>query len=405
MKNLGRYSLFIFVTLIVVGAVFSAGYYVGNGDDVSKYKFEANAGEPVDMTAFWKVWYLLEDRYVVTDEESKITDEEKLWGAISGLVRSYGDPYTVFFPPVENEQFQESIDGNFEGVGMEVSLRDGLITVVAPLKNTPAERAGIKAGDIILKIDDVNALGLSLDEAIEYIRGPRGSEVVITVGREGQDEPLPITVTREVIEIPTIDTELRSDGIFVISLYNFNSNATRLFRDALREFVSSGSDKMILDMRNNPGGFLDAAIDISSWFLPTGKVIVKENFGGDIEEKVFRSKGYQIFNDEFELVVLMDGGSASASEIVAGALGEHDVATLVGTQTFGKGSVQELIDITGSTSLKVTIARWLTPEGVSISEGGLAPDVVVENVDDDVEGAVEGVDEQLEKAVEILKGK
>lgn len=402
MKNLGKYSLFVLTSLIIIGAIFSAGLYVG--DTRSGDSFEVNAaGEPIDMTAFWKVWYLLEDKYVVTDEKSKITDEEKLWGAISGLVDSYNDPYTVFLPPVENEEFQENIDGNFEGVGMEVSMKEGFITVVAPLKNTPAEKSGIKAGDIILKIDDSSTAGVSLDEAIAMIRGKRGSTVTITVARDGSDEPIVIPIVREVITIPTIDTDFRDDGVFVISLYNFNSNATRLFRNALREFIVSGSDKLILDLRNNPGGFLDASIDISSWFLPTGKVIVRESFGGDVEEKVFRSKGYKISDEDFKMVVLIDGGSASASEIVAGALGEHDVATLVGEKTFGKGSVQELVKVTEGTSLKVTIARWLTPNGTSISEGGLEPDIVVENVDN--ESGKEGTDEQMEAAVQILLGK
>lgn len=398
MKRSKRYILFVVTTCAVLLIVFSAGFYIGHMQNDFRYDYQASAGEPVDMGPFWKTWYLLEEKYVATDDE--VTPEERLWGAISGLVNSYEDPYTVFLPPAENEEFNESIGGNFEGVGMEVSIKDGFLTVVAPLKDTPAWNAGIKSGDVILKIDDINAVGLTLDESINLLRGSRGTKVTVTVGREGEDEPIVIPIIRGVIEIPTIDTELRSDGVFVISLYNFNANATRLFRDALREFLASGSDKLILDLRGNPGGYLDAAIDISSWFLPTGKVIVRENFGSDKEEKVFRSKGYDVLKDSTELVVLIDGGSASASEIVAGALGEHDVATLLGKSTFGKGSVQELVDVTKDTALKVTIARWLTPNGVSISEGGLEPDIQVELVDE--EAGEPFYDEQLEAAVELL---
>ncbi len=351
--------------------------------------------EKVDFEPFWKVWNIINEKY----PNSKITDQDKVWGAISGMVSSLGDPYTTFLPPQESKLFQESINGEFGGIGMEVGIKNKIITVIAPLKDTPAYRANIKPGDKIIKIDDESTANLSLDKAVSLIRGEPGTKVELTIIRDDEPEPLVFTITREIIKIPTLDTEKTPDGIFVIKLYNFSLNSPTLFRVAMRDFIESGSDKMILDLRGNPGGFLEASIDIASWFLPAGKTIVTEDFGGNEKPKVFRSKGYDVFGENRKLVVLVDGGSASASEILAGALKDNGVGTLVGEKTFGKGSVQELVDITPETSLKITVAKWLTPSGISISEHGLDPDVVVPVSKDDVE---KKRDSQMEKAIELL---
>jgi carboxyl-terminal processing protease len=350
----------------------------------------------VSFEPFWKAWNLLNEKYVDPDG---ITAEERLWGAISGLTASFEDPYTVFLPPEEKAMFDEDISGNFEGVGMEIGIRDETLTVIAPLKSTPAEAAGILSGDKIIEIDGETTLNMTIDQAVKIIRGERGTAVVLTVAREGREEPLEISITRDVINVPTVNTTLRDDGIFVLELYNFNSPSTDLFRGALQEFIDSSSNKLILDLRNNPGGYLNAAIDVSSWFLPAGKVVVMEDFGRNEGNKQHRSKGYDVFNENLEMVILVNEGTASASEIVAGALSEHGVATLVGTTTFGKGSVQELMPVTKDTSIKITVARWLTPEGNQISEGGLVPDVEVPMTLEDLEAAR---DPQLNRAVEML---
>jgi carboxyl-terminal processing protease len=242
---------------------------------------------------------------------------------------------------------------------------------------------------------------MSVDEAVRLIRGERGSEVVLIIFREGRKEPLEIIIKRDVIDIPVLDTEWQ-DNIFIIRLYNFSANSDDLFREAIRKFIQSNKrdKKMILDLRGNPGGFLSASVDISSWFLEAGKVVVKEDFGDKQEDVLYRSKGYNVFGKDFEMVVLIDGGSASASEIVAGALQEYGIATLVGSQSFGKGSVQELVKVTPETSLKITVARWITPEGHSISLEGLTPDVEVEVTEEDIKADRDPV---LEKALEILK--
>lgn len=354
--------------------------------------------EPLDLRPFWKAIDTLNERFVVTTASSSVpSDQDKVWGAIEGMAAAYGDPYTVFFPPKETSAFKEEIRGDFQGVGMEIAIKDNVLTVVAPLKGTPAERAGMTPGDQILKIDKTFTAGLGIDEAIRLIRGPKGTTVTLTVKKNGDAED--VKIVRDVITVPVIDTKLRDDGVFVISLYTFSSNSPELFRGALREFILSGTDKLVLDLRGNPGGYLDAAIDMASFFLPTGKTVVIEDGGGKSKQQSERSRGYNIFNDNLKMVVLINEGSASASEILAGALREHGVAKLVGEKSFGKGSVQELIEITPETSLKVTIARWLTPFGKSISQNGLEPDMKVEVTKKDIENKI---DAQMEKAVAIL---
>jgi carboxyl-terminal processing protease len=299
--------------------------------------------------------------------------------------------------------FGEEISGSFGGVGMEIAVKDGFLTVVAPLKSTPAEKAGVVSGDRIVAIDDVPALKMSADQAVSLIRGEEGTIVKITFARDGETELMVKSLVRAPIEIPTVDTKITKEGVFVISLYNFSASSPNLFRNSLREFIESGSDKLILDLRNNPGGFLEASLDMASWFLPAGKNVVTEDFGKNSEEnKEYKSKGYDIFNTNLKMAILINQGSASASEILAGALKEHGVAVLVGEKSFGKGSVQELMSITSETSLKVTVAHWLTPNGLSISDGGLVPDIEVPLTPENTEG---GADPQLEAAIKYLLNK
>lgn len=395
--------------LIVLGIVIALGFYNLGFSSGKKHLSSSITGIEntedgipvnVDFAPFWKAWNLINEKYVPASTTVKIVgNQEKIWGAIQGMTSSLGDPYTVFFPPVESKLFEADIRGNFEGVGMEILSQDGAITVIAPLKNSPAERAGILAGDRIIKINDKETNSISTEDAVQLIRGAKGTIVTFTVFRSDAGEPFEVKVTRDVIDIPTINTKELPGGIFVIELYNFSAQSPNLFRTALREFIISKNDKLILDLRNNPGGYLEAAIDMASWFLPSSKVVVREDFGPNQEQKVYRSKGYDIFRDDLKFVILVDGGSASASEILAGALAENNRAKLVGDKTFGKGSVQELVDITSETSLKVTIARWLTPDGVSISQNGIEPDYLIKYTLADREAKQ---DPQLDKAIEIL---
>ena len=401
--NKKTYSIIILL-LVLTGASFIGGFYYGTektgGNSSSARLFAGNYSKPegVDMTPLWKTWKVLNEKFVPAGTSTEVTTQEKIWGASQGLTNSLNDPYTVFMPPSDNKIFKEDISGNFEGVGMRIGIRDNILTVISPLEGTPASKAGIKNGDKIIKIDGKSTQGMTTDEAVKLIRGEKGTDVVLTIKRKGREELFDISITRNTIEIPTINTRTEEGNVFVIKFHSFNRVSTQKFKKALREFVNSDSNELIIDLRNNPGGYLQAAVETASWFLPTGKVVVKETAGNKEEPKKHRSKGYDIFNDNLKLVILVNEGSASASEIVAGALQDHDKGTVIGGQTFGKGSVQELVDITSDTSLKVTVARWLTPNGRSISENGLKPDIEVE-IDEDVK---EGEDPRLERALEFL---
>lgn len=397
-KKTKYYGLAIFL----IALSFFVGVYIGdnNRPEIDKVtgisNKETQVATQADFSPFWKVWNTMNEKSPVS---TSISDQDKVYGAISGLVSSLKDPYSVFFPPDEAKSFQDEISGNFDGVGLEVGMKDNVLTVIAPLKDTPAYTAGIKSGDKILKIDSTVTTDLSIDDAIKLMRGPKGTTVTLTILRNGEQQPRVIKITRDTINIPTLDTNLRKDGIFVITLYSFDANSANLFRGAMQQFVNSGSDKLVLDLRGNPGGYLDAAVDMASWFLPGDKTVVTEDYGTKQAPDVFKSKGYNIFTDKLKMVVLIDGGSASASEILAGALQDNGIAKLVGAQSFGKGSVQEVINITPKTILKITVAKWLTPNGTSISEKGLTPDYPVAVTQKDLDNKV---DPQMDKAAGLL---
>lgn len=363
---------------------------------------ETNIGitKPINdakFAPFWQAWNILDSKYVGA---ASSTVDNKLYGAIKGLTSAYGDPYTVFFPPAESKMFQEDISGNFSGVGMEIGIKNSFLTVVTPIKGSPADKAGVKSGDIIMTINGTSTSDLSVDQAVSYIRGPKGTSVKILFLPKNANKPIEKTIVRDIIQVPTLETDEKAGGVFVIKLYSFTAQSPYLFRDALRKLITSGYHKVIVDLRGNPGGYLEAAVDIASWFLPSNSLVVTEDFGPKRDPVVFRSKyGSNIFGPDFKLILLVDGGSASASEILAGALQENGVAKLVGTKTFGKGSVQELIDLTPNTSLKITIARWLTPKGHNLSHDGLEPDYVVPVTDKDTTA---GQDPQMNKALELM---
>ncbi len=391
------------IGVVIAGAfIFAVGFFIGR-DSVAPVELVTDAvnvetpeSVSADFSDFWRVWNTINERYY---DAGQVEPQEKVWGAISGLVNSLDDPYSVFLPPKETEYFNDIITGSFGGVGMEIGKEDAGIVVIAPLKKTPAERAGIRSGDIIVKIDDESTLNLSVDEAVSRIRGDVGTKVALTISREGEDEFLEMTIMREEISIPTLATELRDDGVFVISLYNFDGQSAPKMYRALKEFLETGSAKLILDLRGNPGGIMGSAVEIASYFLPEGQVVVSERFEQGRETKEYRSFGYTLLPNSTEVVVLVDRGSASASEILAGALQEHGRATIIGEKTFGKGSVQELIPVTSKTSVKITIGKWFTPEGLSISEGGLTPDIEVERTAEDFKN---DIDPQMDVAVEFL---
>ncbi len=361
---------------------------------------DATPDRNVDLVDFWKAWNALDGNYVITQASSSLpSTEERLLGAIAGLAASYGDPYTVFFPPEEAKQFADAISGSFAGVGMEIDVKDGVLTVVTPLKGTPAEAAGIKAGDQIIAIDGKSTDGVSVEKAVTQIRGPVGTQVSLAVIRDGS--PLDIKIIRERIQVPETEDGIdEASGVYHIALYEFTSSSAHLFDQALARFRASGSRKLIIDLRGNPGGYLEAAVDIASHFLPRGEKIVTEDFGGKEPDSVHVSRGYADVPAGTKLAVLIDGGSASASEIFAGALQDAGAATLIGTKSFGKGSVQTLIDLAGG-SLKVTVARWITPAGNWIMGNGITPDITIAYAPAGATTAPK-VDPQMARAVKFL---
>jgi carboxyl-terminal processing protease len=390
------------ILVLVLGGFFYFGYDLGTHKSISGAQVAAAEGSAAnlsgaDYSPLWKVLQILQQKSI---HYGDVTGQQKVWGAIEGLTNSLGDPYTKFFPPAENKAFESSIKGEFGGIGMEVGVQDGKLTVITPLPNTPAFHAGIKTGDTILSVDGSSTAQMGTDEAVSNIRGKIGTSVKITLLHKGAKSPVTLTVKRAQINIPTIDTKALPNGIYDIALYSFTSQSPDLFKSALRKYQMSGDHKLILDLRGNPGGYLEAAVDMASYFLPAGKVVVKEQSDGKVQN-VYRSKGYNTFGND-KLVILVDGGTASAAEILSGALKQQGVATLVGQQTFGKGSVQQLIPITSDTSLKVTVAEWLTPNGTSISKNGLTPDIVVKDTDKELAA---GTDAQLQKAIQILRTK
>lgn len=396
---------------LVAVIAFSAGLSFGASGSVAAVAthipllgdgLNAAPDQSVDLTDFWKAWNVLNENYVVTHASSTLPSvKERLYGAISGLASSYGDPYTVFFPPKEAQAFSESISGSFAGVGMEIGVKNDILTVIAPLKGTPAQAAGIKSGDKIAAIDGKSTEGISVDKAVSEIRGPAGTTVSLTIVRDGK--PLDIKIVRDTIQVPETEDGLdATSGTYHIALYEFTANSAGLFSQALDRFKISGSHKLIIDLRGNPGGYLDAAVDIASHFLSKGTKIVTEDFDGKEPSNMHTSLGYSDAPSDTKIVVLVDGGSASASEILAGALQDNKAATIIGAQSFGKGSVQTLLDLDGG-SLKVTVARWITPAGHWIMGNGITPDIIIPYTAAD---AAAKKDPQIARAVDFLtKGK
>jgi carboxyl-terminal processing protease len=399
--------LFFFALFFVLG-VFWAGYQEGQQNAGGKGSENVLSPEDaiitnktsqdttIDFSLFWKVWEILKDKYV---DKSKLDARELFYGAIDGMLAATKDPYTTFFSPKEKQEFDEDISGKFEGIGAEMAMRDDVLTIVAPLEGTPAERAGLLAGDKIVKIDDVVSSNYSLDEAVKKIRGEKGTQVKLTIFREGEEETRDIMVTRDVILVKSVRFEMKEGSIAYIRVSRFGDDTEKEFQSAVKETTNKKAAGVILDLRNNPGGFLDTAIEMASLALPLGKtVVIEEDSEG--KRKEMKSRGGDVLSG-IPMVVLINQGSASASEILAGALRENrDNVRLVGKKSFGKGSVQELISVTSDTAVKITVARWLTPHGNQIHNVGIAPDIEVGITADDINNKR---DPQLDKAVETIK--
>lgn len=349
----------------------------------------------VDFNLFWDVWNIIKQE----SYDKNIPDTQLFYGALTGIVESLGDPHSVFFTPENTNGFNEELDGKFEGIGTEIGMRDNILTVIAPLDDSPALKAGLRPKDLILEIDGNKTEGISLNKAVSLIRGKSGTEVVLTIYRDGLKEPKKISIIRKAITVKSVEFEIKDNNIAYIKIRQFNSETVPIFNNAVLEILKNPNIAgIILDMRYNPGGYLQSAIDVAGEWVD-GEVVVKEKVR-DGEEVLHRAnKSAKL--DKFKTVVLVNAGSASGSEIVAGALQDLGKATIVGTQTYGKGSVQKLINLKDGSSIKLTVAKWFTPKGNTIEGDGITPDVKVEITEDDYNTYK---DPQMDKAISIIRG-
>jgi len=403
-KNHNNFKWIIFVLVFILAVVLSlmSGYYLGFWEatkNQNKYSL-SNIVETIpdylmdefDSELFWNVWNEAKTKHV----NRPIEDQDLFYGALAGLISSLDDPYSVFLDPDKTTQFNNELSGSFEGIGTEIGIKNNLLTIIAPLDNSPAEKAGLKSGDIVLKIDGEDTMDMSLDMAVSKIRGPKGTEVVLTVMNSANGSNIKeITIERNVIVVESVTWEMLDNNIAYIKIVHFNSDSYQDFTKISNDILLSKAEGIVLDLRNNPGGYLNTAVDIAGEFLEN-KIILTEDFGEEIEE--YSSDGSARLLD-YELAVLINNGSASASEILAGALQDHSRATIIGEQTFGKGSVQDFEQFSDGSSLKLTVAKWLTPNGHNIENEGITPDIEVELTDDDYNN---DIDPQLDAAIELL---
>ncbi len=394
----------VIVLFLVIAVSVGGAFYLGYQKGTEKPKTVLIEGvsainigneDAVDFNLFWDAWQLLKEKYV---DNKSIDNQNLLYGAISGIFNSLGDDYTVFMPPSDAKKFTEDISGEFSGIGAEIGLRENQLIIISPLKGTPADRAGLRPMDKILGVDSTSTLGITVENAVKIIRGTRGTTVVLTILRDNWTEPKEIPIVRDVIQIPTVDWEIKDDNIAYIHLYNFYEKAPYLFYQMAIDFAQNNPKGMILDLRNNPGGYLDVAINLAGWFVKSGDTVITEEFGtGEVQTYTSHGNGYL---RNLPIVVLINEGSASASEILAGALRDIREAKLVGKKSFGKGTVQEIEQLSDGSLVKITVAHWRLPNGQLIEKNGLEPDYEVDITDEDI---LSGRDPQLNKALELIK--
>lgn len=401
----------LYVGLIVLGSIFILGLYFGitygkegsviastqqeGGKVLNKAQLPPHLLQDVNFNLFWEVWNVVQKKYLT----QPIPDAQLFYGAVSGIVASLQDPYSVFFDPDLTARFISELSGTFDGIGAEIGIKKDQLVIIASLPDTPAEQAGLFPGDAILKIDGAPTLEMPLDVAVSKIRGARGSTVNLMIMRNGWDEPKAFPIVRQTITVKSVSAKELEGNVGYIKLVYFNETTSELFNKAVEDIIAKNNKGIILDMRNNPGGLLEVGIRVASeWVSTPETVVIQETQGGQRTpfpaQATARLKG-------IPTIALVNGGSASAAEIVAGALQDYKLARLVGEKTFGKGSVQTFEQLPGGSSIKLTIAHWLTPLGRQIDTVGISPDIEVKMTRGDYESEK---DPQLEKARELLSG-
>lgn len=389
-----NYKKIVYPIIIVVALVASFG--LGTWFGVAKVAYHVPQPGTIDFSLFWDAYGKLQQNFI---DPSKIDSQKIVYGAIEGMTKSLGDPYTDFFDPQQAQRFSQDLSGSFEGIGVEIGIKKELITVIAPLPGTPGEKAGLKSSDIILKIDGKDATSMTTEEAVNLIRGKKGTSVTLNVVRDGWTSAKDFKITRDTIIVATMKWEIKNTDVAYIKINEFGETLPADFKTAAVKILQSPAKKIVLDLRGNPGGYLEVAQNIAGWFLPSGQTVTIESFGKNKPQQTYKAEGNAELAS-YPIVVLIDQGSASASEILAGSLRDNRNIKLIGAKSFGKGSVQEVTDLHGGSFLKITIAKWLTPKGASISEVGLTPDIKVDITDQDITAKK---DPQLLKALEIIK--
>jgi len=392
-----RLTVLIIAFVVLAGGV---GYWLGGqgliinlgGPQKITIDRTTPADKDLDFSLFWTVWDRLAATYL---DKTALKSREMIYGAIKGMVASLGDPYTVFLPPQENKEAKEDLNGTFEGVGIQLGYIDEQLAVIAPLSGMPAESAGVKAGDLILKVDEQETTDMTLPEAVSLIRGSKGTVVKLTLLHQGETESYVAEIVRSTIIVPSVEVVFLEENVARLKLMRFGERTSNEWAMAVNQILTNqpAVEGVILDLRNNPGGYLSGSVFIASEFLSSGVVVKQEDATGNQESYSVDRQGILLHQP---LVVLVNQGSASASEIVAGALQEYKRAKIVGENTFGKGTIQEAEDLPGGAGLHITTARWLLPSGKSIDKDGIVPD---NQITDD---PTTEEDEQLQEAIKLL---
>jgi len=383
-----KFLLPTFLLAAVIVVCFTLGFFV------ARIAYYPTTDLPEEFNTLGEVWQSLQEYYV---NEDALDPEELAQGAIDGLLEALGDPYTSYLDPEMYELEWSAFEGSYEGIGAFVTMEDGELIIVSPIAGGPAEEKGVKAGDSVLEVDGEPTAGLTLTEALLRIRGPEGTWVTLLVLHDGETTPVEIEILRREIQLESVSLEMLTDEIARIHITHFSQNTHEEFVDVLNEAYASGAEGIVLDLRNNPGGYLHVVVDVAGEFFDGGIVLYQENADGTVEEEEASSGGLAT---DLPVVVLVDEGSASASEVLAGALQDRDRAQLVGTVTYGKGSVNLILELSNGSALYVTTARWLTPDGHLIEGLGLTPDFEVEITEDDI---LNERDPQLDFAIEHLE--
>lgn len=400
MKNLKERLSNIFLILTAAIILFGSGYKLGQSRSLPNFqKPTSNVQQPVsNFNLFWDAWSKLEEKYV---DKKKLDSQKMYYGAIKGMVASLDDPYTFFLTPDENKQSKDDLLGKFEGIGAQLGLKNNRIVIIAPLKDSPAEKAGVRAGDFINKVDDAKTNDWTLPQAVSKIRGQKGTKVNLTLERNGKE--LTVTIIRDQILISSVDLTFEKNTA-LLKLNQFGENTNEEWDKAVSQIYDQWQAKkikgMILDLRDNPGGYLESSVYLASEFLKKGDLVVKQESTVNLSHDYISERDGRL--QDIPVVVLINEGSASASEILAGCLRDHKKAKLVGEKSFGKGSVQEAIDLSQGAGLHVTVAKWILPNGDWINSKGIEPEIKVENKIEEGNSLLPENDKQLEKAFEIL---